>query len=281
MFVSKARREAEAKAVHTRKTAAVTAREVEQHRLKAPFAAALAAVRGTRPPHEVAVFDMGCGRGGTVAALLHRGYAARGGEVAPDQVAVARASLVAMGHDPSLIHDLSAADDPPPGGAFDLVVSDNVVEHVADLDGFLAESHRLLKPGGMACHLYPSRWRPMEPHVRQPLVHWLPKGWPQRSLVTVLTLAGIEPHWVRTRGMSRREKARAYADYLAAHTHYRGAGALRRAFEGWFEEVRHDLTGDALARHLPLARRPPLRGLLQWLSVHGATTIVTMRKPVP
>ena len=44
--------------------------------------------------------------------------------------------------------------------AFDVVYSSNMLYHVEDLPGFLAEINRVLRPGGLALHLLPSAsWR--------------------------------------------------------------------------------------------------------------------------
>lgn len=39
---------------------------------------------------------------------------------------------------------------------FDIVFSSNVLEHVVSIDAVLAETHRILKPGGLAVHIIPS-----------------------------------------------------------------------------------------------------------------------------
>ena len=40
---------------------------------------------------------------------------------------------------------------------FDLVLSNQVIEHVEDLDAVLCEIHRVLKPGGAFLSLFPSK----------------------------------------------------------------------------------------------------------------------------
>jgi SAM-dependent methyltransferase len=40
----------------------------------------------------------------------------------------------------------------------DLVVSQSVLEHLGDVAGFLRETHRILKPGGMTIHLCPNKF---------------------------------------------------------------------------------------------------------------------------
>jgi SAM-dependent methyltransferase len=47
---------------------------------------------------------------------------------------------------------------------FDMVTAIEVLEHVADLDGTLAEVHRVLRPGGRFCVTTPNRWFPFETH---------------------------------------------------------------------------------------------------------------------
>lgn len=42
----------------------------------------------------------------------------------------------------------------------EIACSRSVVEHLADLDGFLAETHRVLKPGGMMVSVFPSKNAP-------------------------------------------------------------------------------------------------------------------------
>lgn len=49
---------------------------------------------------------------------------------------------------------------PARGDSCDVVFSSNVLEHVVDLDGLLAETRRVLRGGGLAIHVLPSvAWR--------------------------------------------------------------------------------------------------------------------------
>ena len=43
-------------------------------------------------------------------------------------------------------------------GSADLVVCDNVLEHLPDPPAFFAEAHRVLRPGGVLCIRTPNRW---------------------------------------------------------------------------------------------------------------------------
>lgn len=69
---------------------------------------------------------------------------------------------------------------PFPDGSFDLVVSNQVMEHVSDLDLAVSEIARVLRPGGKCLSLFPhlETWR--EGHCNVPFLHWFPKESPLR-----------------------------------------------------------------------------------------------------
>lgn len=61
--------------------------------------------------------------------------------------------------------------------AFDLVVSNHVIEHVGtrrSQQHHLRELARVLAPGGLIYLAAPSRWQPIEPHFGLPLLSWIP-----------------------------------------------------------------------------------------------------------
>ncbi|MBE7418666.1 MAG: methyltransferase domain-containing protein [Ideonella sp.] len=53
--------------------------------------------------------------------------------------------------------------------SFDVVVSNWVFEQVQKYPDGIRKPHRVLKSGGIALHLFPPRWKPVEPHVHVPL----------------------------------------------------------------------------------------------------------------
>lgn len=61
--------------------------------------------------------------------------------------------------------------------SFDFVVSNHVIEHTgepAEQRHHLAETARVLRPGGVAYLAVPNRYGPIEPHFKLPLLSWLP-----------------------------------------------------------------------------------------------------------
>ena len=51
---------------------------------------------------------------------------------------------------------------------FDISISNNVFEHVMDYDKTLSELSRVTKKNGISIHFFPSRYKPIEPHVKIP-----------------------------------------------------------------------------------------------------------------
>ncbi|MEZ5099656.1 MAG: methyltransferase domain-containing protein [Thermoleophilia bacterium] len=59
-------------------------------------------------------------------------------------------------------------------GAFDLYVSNAVVEHVGAEAAQRRFVHEAVRVAGSVFLTTPNRWFPLEVHTRLPLVHWLP-----------------------------------------------------------------------------------------------------------
>jgi ubiquinone/menaquinone biosynthesis C-methylase UbiE len=99
-------------------------------------------------PAGARVLDVGCGDAGVLVAFAEAGAVCSGLE--PDPRSLERGSVRADEHGVSLDLRSGVAEQLPFGdAAFDLVVLDNVLEHVRDRNATLAEIHRVLRPGGL------------------------------------------------------------------------------------------------------------------------------------
>jgi len=61
---------------------------------------------------------------------------------------------------------------------FDLVITNHVIEHVGDESAqihHLREIKRVIDPHGIVYFAAPNKWRLVEPHIRLPLLSWLPQ----------------------------------------------------------------------------------------------------------
>lgn len=119
-----------------------------------------------------------------------------------------------------------AQSDPWPyaPGTFDVVVSNQVLEHVRDHERFFAETHRVLRDGGYAVHLFPLKHYVVEGHLHIPFAHRLQYFDLSRAYIRLMSTLGVGTYgWHRrTQQMSIDTYAERHADYLLHYTNYLG-----------------------------------------------------------
>ncbi len=101
----------------------------------------------------VEALEIGTGTGGMLRTLLDRGLRARGVEIDPARIVESREWFGDLPVQP-----VTGADLPFPDASFDLVLSFDVFEHIADSDAHLREVHRVLRPGGRYLIQTPNKW---------------------------------------------------------------------------------------------------------------------------
>lgn len=123
------------------------------------------------------ILDVGCGLGLYVQALRAYSTDVHGVDVDPARVAEASVTLpnIRVG---------SAEALPYPDEHFDIILANEVFEHVDDDRAATHEAWRVLKPGGKLVLFVPNRWYPFETHGfywrgryhygNIPLVNYLP-----------------------------------------------------------------------------------------------------------
>src|SRR3546814_8095480 len=103
---------------------------------------------GDRPFAGLTVADIGCGGGLLCEPMARLGATVTGVDAAEESVRIARAHAEQM--DLTIDYRFATVEALVAAPArFDVVLSMEVVEHVADLDAFLADCATLLKPGGL------------------------------------------------------------------------------------------------------------------------------------
>jgi SAM-dependent methyltransferase len=137
------------------------------------------------------VLDFGCGGGTVVRMLRALGYEAYGADIRWPGADYGDLERSDLGREGVLRLYDEGSRLPFEDGFFDLVLSDMVFEHVVPIEASLAELERVLKPGGMGYHHFPTRalWR--EAHIGIPFTHRLPAGRLRLAYTAALRRAGL------------------------------------------------------------------------------------------
>ncbi|MGI6368075.1 MAG: class I SAM-dependent methyltransferase [Anaerolineae bacterium] len=202
------------------------------------------------------VLDVGCGLGLYVSQFSALGMEAHGIDVDAERVAIAQRTN-------PLIRQGSAEALEYPDNYFQLVFSNEVLEHVDDDRQAVREAYRVLAPGGAMAMFVPNRLYPFETHGcywrgtyhfgNIPLINWLPT--PLRNR--------LAPH---VRAYTRSQLRSLFAGLpgeIVAH---------RCVFAGYDNVMaRHPRLGSCLRRLSYAAERTPL----QWL---GLSHLLVFRK---
>lgn len=210
---------------------------------------------------EISVLDYGCGKGEVVQLGRQLGYQAYGVEkfYGGSDIRDIVASKGLLG---DLVRELGQDGRIPFGdGTFDVVVSNQVFEHVPDLQDAIAEISRVLKQGGVLLFLCPTMGTIREVHCGVPFVHWLPKSTRVRYYWLLFWRTfGLGSH---KDGKSRREWAADFHTWLNDYTHYRSRGSIERILALHFSEF-SPLEDDYLGFRLRLRRLDAAARVSHW-----------------
>ena len=185
---------------------------------------------GSRPHSKLSVLDVGCGNGATVKAWLNLGADAHGCDFSfkpgPDVDDLTNQKrITAISTAPYRL--------PYPDESFDVVLTNQVMEHVRDYRATLAEMRRVLKPDGYCLHTFPARYVPIEPHIFVPFATVLQARW----WLALWALLGVRKS--TQQGAEWRKVADDNLRYLQRSTNYLTGRELRRNFTSHFGNVRY------------------------------------------
>ena len=222
---------------------------------------------------EAHILDFGCGTGRSVYSLLDQGYINTVGYDIKDYLSL---------RDPAdrsrfFIADAAGGSRLPfDDNTFDLIISEQVWEHVMDQVGLLRELHRVMRPGGCAIHVFPARYSPIEPHLYVPwggvLGHrWWYKMW---------ALLGIRNEYQK--GLSADEVADRNAHYFVEALNYIRNSCYEVVWRRlgydykWIDQENFDTSERALVRQVGRLNR--VLPLIGWLNRTFHTRRVLLRK---
>lgn len=198
--------------------------------------------------------DIGCGSGDAVKELLDFGIDAYGVDIG-FKAGKNLDSLVSNGR--LQLIELEKYRVPFEDNYFDVVYADQVVEHVQDINTFIDEVFRVLKPDGFFVAYFPSKYKPIEPHVGIPLGGLFSASWYIRCCVFI----GAYYQEKSRKSDHANIKASKIKAYLDQKTCYRTKFELSNKFWQKFSVVkyREDLLLDSISRiSAKLIRSMPL-----------------------
>jgi SAM-dependent methyltransferase len=189
------------------------------------------------------ILDFGCGSGALVKAAHEAGLDAWGCDI----------DFSSEWIEPGTLRDLRANDRvrqiqrasggkvspgvgecyrlPFDDNMFDVVISDQVFEHVQNYGETLAELARVSKPDAVMLHIFPSRYRLIEGHLNVPLATFFRPYWWLRLWASL----GVRNQYQRQKGLTARETADENAQWLPRMTNYLSMRQIRREFGRYFE----------------------------------------------
>lgn len=157
---------------------------------------------------------------------------------------------------------MSASDPwPYPDGFFQIVTSNQVLEHVSDHDAFMGQLYRTLSPAGVSMHLFPLKHYIWEGHIFMPLVHRIRQHDRIRAYIKWCSQVGFgsfKAHRDKY-GMTLDYYAEEHADYLFFMTNYKSDAEMIAYCKS--NRLRGDFsyTKDFYFEKLRMMRRKPAR----------------------
>jgi ubiquinone/menaquinone biosynthesis C-methylase UbiE len=171
------------------------------------------------PPDRI--MDLGCGAGNLVMEFKVAGYDAYGCDLVfkegPHVDSLSRDGRIRL-------IDRNSYRLPFDSGMFDVVISDQVFEHVQDYGAALQEIRRILKPNGISVHFFPSRYMLIEPTLVQS--YWWLRLW-----------AGLGVRMITQRSMGAYAVAKDNHRYLTSSTNYLPKKKINQEFLRFFKNV--------------------------------------------
>lgn len=221
-------------------------------------------------PNEVKVLDWGCGRGRTVLWLLEQGYQAYGVDIDQEPIDNGLVLFREKGYPDSLLSLFSSEgrtiyED----GFFDFVMTNNVLEHVSNLEQVAAEIGRLTSKRGAGYHIFPAQRQFIEGHLFMPLIHWLPEGAFRKGVIRLCVRLGKHPRWAEVKGQGLNETVNVYYKYSTDHIFYRPFKHIKRKFESQgFKITFLTINNPAISKNKllgPLSRNRLTKPFINWL----------------
>lgn len=128
------------------------------------------------------ILDLGCGRGEFLTAMKAEGFDIIGVEPDPHKHEAIKINEKEMGVRTGAIN-APGEDLPFDSGTFDFVYCNSVIEHCRDPIKLLEESHRVLKPSGLAYFTVINRFAFRDPHYHLNFLNFMPRWLAEKYII--------------------------------------------------------------------------------------------------
>lgn len=174
------------------------------------------------------ILELGCGNGDEVYMLRNKGYDTYGADIQ-----FKKGQHVDMLIKQKYICKINNTKYhiPFPDESFDIVFSKQVFEHVHNYEETLQELRRVMKPGAIGVHRFPSRLRPVESHVKVPfssvirnykwILFWTYMGFLKKNQ------KHLKPEFIAQKNL----------DYLNSCTNYMSGHKILKKFQAEFSKA--------------------------------------------
>lgn len=181
--------------------------------------------------------DFGCGKGAMVAHGRAQGLDVYGADIFYKDGST-RKEAEKTGFLGGVIKEIVDGKLNFPNGYFNLIVSNQVFEHINDLDSSLSEIKRVMGPGAELHTLFPVKETWWEGHFGVPFLHNFPSQSVFRLIYArIWRLLGLGYHHA---GKSNREWAQYVCDWIDKYTVYRSRRNVLELLRKHFEYVSLD-----------------------------------------
>lgn len=227
---------------------------------------------GVDLPTSARVLDFGCGSGETIRTMREQGYLnVEGYDMVESTQLSERRDHVTLGTSMDL--RLPYEDN-----SFDLVISDQVFEHVLDQVTAFSELYRITKPGGHGLHFIPARYMPIEGHIAIPFGGVMQHRWWYKLWAS----AGVCNEGQKQRECSSDEIADEDAYFAVEATRYVPTSCYRVVWNRIGFEYRFVEEEFLRGHERPLMRNLGRVGLpIIWLYRTFRSRVVYLHKPGP
>ena len=130
----------------------------------------------TKEEKSIRILDFGCGSGQLLTYLRILGYENLTGVDLKSQESLNQVNIMHnnMGFGSDIFFTYDGVSLPFDDSSFDIILSQQVLEHVHNVEKYFSESKRVLSSGGKILLEFPHRLVPFDTHTRMWFVHYFP-----------------------------------------------------------------------------------------------------------